>query len=90
MLESAVCLKDPQRKRRKQWKFDYESLKIDTNKHKVYIADKKISLTSKEFKFSNIFYQKLTKFRQEIIFLKRFGVMTRTSRQEQSIRMSKD
>ena len=28
----------------------YENLKIDTNKHKVYIADKKISLTSKEFK----------------------------------------
>ena len=28
----------------------YENLKIDTSKHKVYIADKKISLTSKEFK----------------------------------------
>ena len=28
----------------------YENLKIDTNMHKVYIADKKISLTSKEFK----------------------------------------
>ena len=28
----------------------YEDLKIDTNKHKVYLSDKKISLTSKEFK----------------------------------------
>ena len=28
----------------------YENLKIDTNKHKVYLAEKKISLTSKEFK----------------------------------------
>ncbi len=28
----------------------YEKLKIDTNKHKVYLFDKKISLTSKEFK----------------------------------------
>ena len=28
----------------------YEDLKIDTNKHKVYISDKKLSLTSKEFK----------------------------------------
>ena len=28
----------------------FEDLKIDTNKHKVYLFDKKISLTSKEFK----------------------------------------
>ena len=28
----------------------FEGLKIDTNKHKVYLSDKKISLTSKEFK----------------------------------------
>ena len=28
----------------------FEDLKIDTNKHKVYISDKKLSLTSKEFK----------------------------------------
>jgi two-component system phosphate regulon response regulator PhoB len=28
----------------------FEDLKIDTNKHKVYLSDKKISLTSKEFK----------------------------------------
>ena len=28
----------------------YKDLKIDTNKHKVYLAEKKISLTSKEFK----------------------------------------
>ena len=29
---------------------EYEDLKIDNNKHKVYLSDKKISLTSKEFK----------------------------------------
>ena len=29
---------------------EYENLKIDNNKHKVYLSDKKISLTSKEFK----------------------------------------
>ena len=28
----------------------FEDLKIDANKHKVYISDKKLSLTSKEFK----------------------------------------
>ena len=28
----------------------FEDLKIDTNKHKVYLSDKKLSLTSKEFK----------------------------------------
>ena len=28
----------------------FEDLKIDTNKHKVYISDKRLSLTSKEFK----------------------------------------
>ena len=28
----------------------FKDLKIDTNKHKVYLSDKKISLTSKEFK----------------------------------------
>ena len=30
--------------------FVYQDLKIDTDKHKVYLTDKKISLTSKEFK----------------------------------------
>ena len=29
---------------------EYEDLKIDNNKHKVYLSDEKISLTSKEFK----------------------------------------
>ena len=29
---------------------EYEDLKIDNNKHKVYLSDKKISLTLKEFK----------------------------------------
>ena len=29
---------------------EYEDLKIDNNKHKVYLSDGKISLTSKEFK----------------------------------------
>ena len=29
---------------------EYEDLKIDNNKHKVYMSDEKISLTSKEFK----------------------------------------
>ena len=29
---------------------EYEDLKIDNNKHKVYVSDEKISLTSKEFK----------------------------------------
>lgn len=29
---------------------EYEDLKIDNNRHKVYLSDEKISLTSKEFK----------------------------------------
>ena len=29
---------------------EFEDLKIDNNKHKVYLSDEKISLTSKEFK----------------------------------------
>ena len=29
---------------------EYEDLKIDNDKHKVYLSDEKISLTSKEFK----------------------------------------
>ena len=32
---------------------EYEDLKIDNNKHKVYLSDEKISLTSKEFKLLN-------------------------------------
>ena len=32
---------------------EYEDLKIDNNKHKVYLSDENISLTSKEFKLLN-------------------------------------
>ena len=39
----------------------FEDLKIDTNKHKVYISDKKLSLTSKEFKLLKHFLSKADK-----------------------------
>ena len=39
----------------------FEDLKIDTNKHKVYISDKKLSLTSKEFKLLKYLLSKADK-----------------------------
>ena len=39
----------------------FEDLKIDTNKHKVYLSDKKISLTSKEFKLLKYLLSKADK-----------------------------
>lgn len=40
---------------------NFEDLKIDLNKHKVYLKDKKISLTSKEFKLLKHFLVKADK-----------------------------
>ncbi len=48
---------------------NFEDLKIDLNKHKVYLKDKKISLTSKEFKLLKHFLVKADKVQNRDVLL---------------------